>query len=436
MRSYYFIFFIFVFAAHASAQDTTLRVITVRELFSLAETRSKQLEISQQGIHITQEKTEIAKSERLPEIGASVDAGYLSTIAILNPDFSWHSNVTTPHFTNNYAIGASEVLYKGGYINQNIEKSKLAEQLSELSFEKNKQEVKLSLLQKYLELFEYFNNRKIYLKNIELANKRLSDLSRLQKQGLVTNNDRIRSELQIKDFELDLQEADNNITIINRELCVYLGLPVNLLIRPDTTLVENILEERPLDDYLEQAFHLQPQMKATEISEKITVKNIALEKSARLPVLSFYAGDALRRPFLYTLEPLNIYYNAYQAGFKLQYNISSIYHSTDRIRLAKLEYQQEQSKTIFQKQQTEVEVHSAYTRYLEGKERFLTLEKSLQLANDNYRVVEKKYINQLAQITDILDASTAKLAAELRLSNARINIIASWYTLQKSAGNF
>jgi outer membrane protein len=424
------------FSQFSLAQDTVLRVITVKQLFELTEASSSRLSISRQNIAIGGSKVDIAKSDRLPEIGSSADIGYLSTIAILNPDFSFRTNVPTPHFSNNYFVGATEVLFKGGYVRNNIARAKLSEELASSNYQKDKQEMKILLLGRYLQLYQLYNGRTIYRKNIALAQHRLGDLSKLKMEGLVTSNDLIRSQLQIADFELDLDHVENNIAIVNNELCEVLDLPPHIRIVPDTTLINEATEEKSLPDYLQSAYTDQPEMKASKIDEKISEQNIALEKSAKLPTISLYAGDALQRPFLLTLEPLNIYYNAYQAGFKLQYNISSIYHAKDKIRLAKLELTQQHTRTELQTQQTEIEVNTAFTRYKEAKEDYLTLKKSLELADDNFRVVEKKYINQLAQITDMLDASTAKLAAELRLSDARINIINEWYMLQKASGNF
>ncbi|MCR8560333.1 TolC family protein [Mucilaginibacter sp. BJC16-A38] len=420
----------------AAAQDTVSRVLTIKQLFALTEANAKQLSIAHQNIDIGDSKVDVAKSDRLPEIGTSADIGYLSTIAILNPDFSFHSNVPTPHLSNNYFVGASEVIYKGGYVRHNVSRAKLSVELAGLNYDKDAQEIKLLLLGRYLELYELYNSTVIYKKNIQLSRRRLSDLEKLNKEGLVTGNDLIRSRLQIADFGLDLDHLQNNITIVNNELAVVLGLSPSTKILPDTTLTDSPLHEIPLEGYLQSAYTSQPEMKVTRINEKISEQNVALEKSARMPAISLYAGDALQRPFLLTLEPLDIYYNAYQAGLKVQYNISSIYHAKDKIRLANLELAQQRTKTEWQKQQTEIAVTTAFTRYNEAKQDFQTLQKSLDLADDNFRVVQKKYINQLAQITDMLDASTSKLAAELRLNNARINIINQWYRLQKASGNF
>jgi outer membrane protein TolC len=63
-----------------------------------------------------------------------------------------------------------------------------------------------------------------------------------------------------------------------------------------------------------------------------------------------------------------------------------------------------------------------------------TEEKNVELATENYRLVENRYNNQLALLTDMLDASTAKLDADVRLVNARVNIIYYYYQLKYNSG--
>ena len=61
--------------------------------------------------------------------------------------------------------------------------------------------------------------------------------------------------------------------------------------------------------------------------------------------------------------------------------------------------------------------------------------KSLELAQQNYQVVNNRYLNGLALITDMLDASNQKLNAELQVVNAEINILFNYYQLKKTVGS-
>ena len=59
-----------------------------------------------------------------------------------------------------------------------------------------------------------------------------------------------------------------------------------------------------------------------------------------------------------------------------------------------------------------------------------TQEKSVELANQNYVVTLNRYQNDLALLTDMLDASSVKLSADLALVNARINLLYNYYKLK------
>ena len=63
-----------------------------------------------------------------------------------------------------------------------------------------------------------------------------------------------------------------------------------------------------------------------------------------------------------------------------------------------------------------------------------TQRKSVELANLNYAVIRDRYKNDMALITDMLDASNSKLAAEVQLVNAQINIVFNYYKLLYISG--
>ena len=64
--------------------------------------------------------------------------------------------------------------------------------------------------------------------------------------------------------------------------------------------------------------------------------------------------------------------------------------------------------------------------------RFVSVDgkKSVELANQNYDVTSNRYKNDLALLTDMLDASNMKLSADLGLVNARINVVYSFYKMK------
>ena len=80
-------------------------------------------------------------------------------------------------------------------------------------------------------------------------------------------------------------------------------------------------------------------------------------------------------------------------------------------------------------------IKEAYIRFQEAFTVYETQLKSQELATQNYEVVNNRYLNDLALITDMLDASNSKLSAELQTVNARINILFNYYRLKKATGN-
>ena len=55
-------------------------------------------------------------------------------------------------------------------------------------------------------------------------------------------------------------------------------------------------------------------------------------------------------------------------------------------------------------------------------------------AEENYRIMQNRYLNQLAILTDLLDANSVRLNAELQLTSARTRVIYTYYQLERACG--
>ena len=98
--------------------------------------------------------------------------------------------------------------------------------------------------------------------------------------------------------------------------------------------------------------------------------------------------------------------------------------------LAEEDWQKLATQTHLGLRQSAAEVQAGYVDFLTSFTDWHTQEKSVALANENYSVVSNRYANEMALLTDMLDASNMKLSADLGLVNARIDVIYHYYKMK------
>lgn len=211
-------------------------------------------------------------------------------------------------------------------------------------------------------------------------------------------------------------------------------MPVGTLIVPDTTILHQNFWAQDLTALQQDAYASNPtlQLAAKETELLQTEKDIT--KSEKAPAISLFAGNELVKPITNVMPVIDKYMNTWNAGISLNYNIASLYTTNKKLKLNDLEIEKNEKYKNALKQKTTIAVNSAYIKYNEACSQRKTLAYNKALADENYRIIEKKYLNQLALIVDIMDASNSKLEAELKYTNAEINIVYAYYKLLKETG--
>ena len=247
-------------------------------------------------------------------------------------------------------------------------------------------------------------------------------------------NDITRYELQLKSLELALTQIENSILILNNQLATVLGLPEETVIGVDTTLLGRLPKPSEEAHWQETAVLSSPVLQQMKLNIKQSEYNERIAKAERLPSVALFAGDKLDGPITIEVPPINKNLNYWYVGIGLKFDIASTFKSGKKIRLARLSTRRAQENDLLLQENVRTEVKAAYIRFYEAFTICDTQEKSLELAAQNYSVVNNRYLNDLALITDMLDASNSKLNAELQLVNAQINILFNLYKLKKTAG--
>ncbi|RLJ32008.1 outer membrane protein TolC [Chryseobacterium sp. 7] len=410
-----------------------IKQMTAGEVAELAVRNHQQLKVSAQNIDIAKQNTNVVKLQKLPVITASTSQFYLGDAVAIDKDFSNSTNVPMPHYGSSYAVQATQLIFKGGLVNKSIEMAGLREQLSELDLEKNKQDVKFLVISNYLDVYKIINQEEVFQNNKKLAQERLKNIQKFYQQGMVTRNEVIRGELAIKNLDQGIVTLTNNKKILNYNLNIVLGLSSDTEIVPTESL-ENKESGIGMDYYTDLAHDNNPLLKSAQKNIAVADKNIEIIKTDNAPTLAGFGGYTLQRPITTRNPVLDMYSGGWQTGVSLSYNIDTLYKTKEKVKLGELQKNQANDAKTLVQQNVDMGVNAAYTKYQEAIQQADILNDSKRLAEENYKITEAKYLNQLAVQAEMIDAQNQKLQSELDYANAEINVLYQYYNLLKSTG--
>ncbi|WP_345989524.1 TolC family protein [Chryseobacterium sp. Chry.R1] len=410
-----------------------VRQMTANEVAELALQNHQQLKVTAQNINIAKQQTGVAKLQKLPNITASTSQFYLGDAVAIDKDFSGSTTIPMPHYGSSYAVQATQLIFKGGLVNKSIELAGLREQLSELDLEKNKQDVKLLVISNYLDIYKILNQESVFQNNKKLAQERLKNIQKFYQQGMVTRNEVIRGELAIKNLDQGILTLVNNRKILNYNMNIALGLPSETEIIPVESL-DNKEAGIGMEYYMDLAHNSNPQLKSAKTNIDVANKNIEIIKTDQLPTLSGFGGYTLQRPITTRNPVVDMYSGGWQAGVSLSYNIDNLYKTKEKIKLGEIQKTQAGDAMTLVQQNVDMGVNAAYVKYQESIQQADILNDAKKLAEENYKITEARYLNQLAVQAEMIDAQNQKLQSELDFANAEINVLYQYYNLLKSTG--
>ena len=407
-------------------------LLSVDSLLQLGMAQNVQLRILHQQEEMARSRAKTARTAKLPEVQVGLKGGYLGQPIVFREGLSHPTRPQSPHWLQNYEIDFSQPIYQGGRIRYSIEKADIEQKIAELQTLQNEADIKLALLEQYMQLFSLYKQQTVLARNIEESTKRLENIKSKKRQGLITNNDVLRSELQLTNDRLALQEVDNSLTLMSQQLDILLGLDEQTLIVPDTTLLRQINPTSDYADYLQKAYRDDWTMRRLRQETQLALNNQRLVKAEFRPQLSLYAGNTLARPITRTMA--DYYNNSWNIGLTLSYPLSSLYKNLHKLEEARLNIDASQQQEELRKQSLRMEIRTALIRHQEAQDRVKALELSVRQARENYRIMRNRYFGQLSILTDLLDANSVLLDAELQLTTARARVIYTYYELQKACG--
>ena len=418
-----------------SASNRIERVLTLEEIYALADENSKSIKSSKIALSEADIAVKEAKMKHLPNIDLSVMASYLGDGLLTDRNFANAMSVDMPHFGNNFAVEASQLIYGGGAVSSGVAMAKLQQDMANVNLSDSRNRIRFMLTAFYLDLYKLHNLLKVYDRNIELAERLIETTRARENQGLALANDITRYELRLQNISLARRKIVNAIEILNANMVEMLALNPLTYILPDESIMKSSTALQNEEYWQSEATRLSPTLQRSALGVKMSEQGIRLARANMLPSVALVAANHFDGPITIEVPVINKNFNYWFVGLRVSWSLSSLYKANQGVKRAKYASLLAQSRYDEAKEGVKLAVKSDYIKYLESFEELESYRKSLQLAEENYAVVETRYKNDMAIATDMVDAANELLNAELQLANSQIGTIFQYYKLKSTTGN-
>ena len=403
-RLFYAITVCIAITTNAHAQNE--HRMTIGDMFGLIDQHNRTIRAGKTAVAAADEGVRAARSQRLPDVGAQVSASYIGNAVLTDRDFAHVHGLHSPHFGNQLVVDARQTVYAGGAIDAGIRLAQLGADQARAELALNLQNQRFIALGQYLDLMKTANRERVVENNIALTQKLIDNITEKQQQGVALKND-----------------------ILNHQLCNTLGLPIDYAIEPADDACSAPYGKDGEAYWQTAAVAASPKLVMAGVGEQMARQQERIAKSELLPKVALVAQNNFNGPITFELPPVDKNLNVWYVGVGVQYQLSALFKSNRKLAQARLAERKEVAA-----EQVNNEIQAAYTLYLQSYAELETQQKSVELARQNYQVVNNRYLNQLALITDMIDATNMKLDAELGEVDARINIAYAYYKMKYIAG--
>ena len=407
--------------------------IDIDGVFRLIDSGNRTVAMLETACAAAEEGVTEAKAAMLPDLNVSLSVSYNGDAFLTERDFTGFTRAETPHFGNGFTLDASQVLYAGGALKAGVKMSEYQEDRSEVNLDRTRQGLRLVAVGQYLDLYRINNNITLYRENISLTERLISEIKAKREQGLALPDDVTRYELHLETLKLALIRLCNSSDVLNYRLCNSLGLPENTVICPSVPQRE-ASDNADLSIWQESAMGHSPSMREADINCSAAEVQEKIVKGGMLPSIALVAHESFNGPITFEIPPINKNINIWYVGLGIKYDFASLYKSRSSLRRSRLESAQARQAADVAQENLRNDVKQAYTDYLQAFDELATCQKSLQLANENYQRIYYRYMEQLALVTDMIDAFNMKLDAETGVSDAEAEILYRLYCLKYAAG--
>lgn len=406
------------------------RNLTLDEAVHLAWDKSNEVGLANAKVNSKKYELESAKNNQYPDLKIAGQYQRLANASI-NLKSNQNNNSKALPVVDQLMLGQLNAVipvFAGFRMQNNIDLHQNLYEAETASAFHTKEEVAMKVINLYASLFKAQKTVALLKENQKRAEQRAFDFSELEKNEIIARNDLLKAQLQISKIKLSIDEALNQVAIVNYNLVNLLKLPKDIQIEIRESDFANFkMDNIPSSDQL--ALENRKDLQALQLQEKASKSNIKLAKGGYYPTVNLIGGYvALDLKNVVTVQ------NAMNYGVGVSYDLSSIFKNGTAVKLAESKAVEIQNTEAMLSDYIKVEVQKAMEEYHLAIQQNEVYGQAVTQATENYRIIKDKYDNGLADTNDLLEADVEQLSANINKTLAKANIIQKYYALLNASG--
>ena len=369
-----------------------------------------------------------AKNSRLPDLSASAGQNFSFGRGLTAANTYTNTNTSSTSFS----LGTSMPIFTGFQIPNQIKLNQLNLEAATADLEKAKDDIRMQVAQAYVQILYDMEIADVAHRQIDIDSAQVVRLQAFVDNGKAAEAELSQQRATLANSRLTATQADNNTRLAILSLTQLLELPTPdgfAIIRPDTAAANSSLfilhSSLPSPDAIyAEALGIKPEIAAQQLRLKGTEHNIKIAQAGNLPSLSlsgglgtnYYTTSGFKSDGFATQLKNNF---SQYIGLNLSIPIFNRFQTRNNIRSARIEQENQQLQLDNTKKTLYKEIQQVYYNALNAQSKEKSSEEALQSTKDAFQLMQAKYENGKATITEFNEAKNTYLRAESDLVQAR-----------------
>ncbi|MBK9733251.1 MAG: TolC family protein [Chitinophagaceae bacterium] len=433
------IFFYIAYLVSTTSFAQTLPVLSLQEAVIMGLENSKQLQITQAKAVAADAKNKQTYDLAYPM--ANLTAGYsrLSDVPAYLIQFPGETEAHElfPVYLNNYQtrLSVNELVFAGLKLKYGKSSADYLNQAAAMDVDKDKDEVAFNIVNAYFNIYKLTKGVVIIDQNLALVKQQIKELQDGEREGITLHNDVVRAQLQQTNFELAAIDATNSLKTAIYDFNLLIGIsPPETPTKIDTSSVFQTPTLQTLDQYLQVAAATRSDLESQKTRNLAAMNSLIVEQKDYWPTIFVGGNIYYGNPNVRYIPPVDQFNLTWDIGANLNWNLTTLF--TNKHQVAESKAIVLQGKTAYDQLSDVVksEVYSSYLGYTESTDKLTTLEKALVQATENYNLQNSRYTNSVALFSDLIDAQSYLLLAQINYSIGKADGQVAYYKLLKATG--